>query len=295
MSIGHFALASEHYCHFTSPIRRYPDLTIHRMVEAYCRGKLKDLPPDDVPGLVELGQHCSSTDREAEAASNELRDVLVLQFLETRLGETFDGVITGVTNFGIFVQSQRFLIEGLVRLEDLGDDWWEIDGKRGLVRGEVTGRTYRLGDVMPVRIAAVDVAQRQLKLVPERQLSARAGKKGGKKKGGRKGSRGKGGKMKVAAKKGNTEQRRKITKGKSADKSKAKRRRKTAKKSGSGGQEKSSAKRSAKKSSGKKQSGKKQSGKVSGKQSGGKKSGKKKSTRKAPASGSRKRRTGKNR
>jgi ribonuclease R len=174
MPVGHFALASEHYCHFTSPIRRYPDLTVHRLLTEHCLGRLSTRPPEDVSELVRLGEHCSAAERRAQAAESELREVLVLQLLATRVGEVFDGVVTGVTNFGMFVQSPKFLIDGLIRMNELGDDWWEIDAKIGQVRGERTGRRYRIGDVMKVRIAAVDVARRQLNLVPERDAKPAA-------------------------------------------------------------------------------------------------------------------------
>ena len=173
MPIGHFALASEHYCHFTSPIRRYPDLTVHRLFAQMCRGTLGSLPPDDLPELATLGSHCSAAERRSEAAERELREVLVLQFLETRIGESFDGVITGVTSFGIFVQAPRFLVEGLVRLEELGDDWWEVDAQRGQVSGGRTGKKYRIGDLLRVRIVGIDVARRQLNLSPDLRRQAK--------------------------------------------------------------------------------------------------------------------------
>jgi len=177
MRIGHFALASEHYCHFTSPIRRYPDLTVHRLVAEHCRGRLATRPPEDLSELTKLGEHCTAAERRSQAAENELREVLILQFLARKVGETFRGVITGVTNFGLFVQSQKYLIEGLVRLEDLGDDWWDVRARYGQVRGERTGRTYRIGDLLEVRIAGVDIPRRQLNLVPEKTKPGQAKEK----------------------------------------------------------------------------------------------------------------------
>jgi len=173
MQVGHYALASQQYCHFTSPIRRYPDLTVHRLLAEHCRGRLKNRPPEDMSELTRLGEHCTTADRRAENAANELRDVLILQLLAGKIGEGFDGVVTGVTNFGIFVQSPRFLVEGLIRMEDLGDDWWEVNARYGSIRGQRSGRTFRIGDVVPVRIAAVDVARRQLSLMPQRDLTAK--------------------------------------------------------------------------------------------------------------------------
>ena len=188
--IGHFALASSAYCHFTSPIRRYPDLTVHRLIAELCRGTLDSRPPEDVAALTELGAACSTAERRAEGAEHEVRDVLVLELLGGKVGESFDGVITGVTSFGLFVQMPRYLIEGLVRMPDLGDDWWEVDAKKGEVRGEHSGRRFRMGDVLTVRIAGVDKARRQLNLVPERDAPAKPDAKGKKRpqKGPQKGS-----------------------------------------------------------------------------------------------------------
>ena len=173
MRIGHFALASKNYCHFTSPIRRYPDLTVHRLLAEYCRGTLDTRPPEDMSAVVKLGAECTAAEKRAESAEDELREVLILQFLATKVGEPFDGVITGMTNFGLFVQSPRFLVDGLLRLEDLGDDWWEVSAKAGEVRGQYSGKVYRMGDIIAVRIAGVDLARRQLNLVLERQQAKR--------------------------------------------------------------------------------------------------------------------------
>jgi len=183
MRTGHFALASTHYCHFTSPIRRYADLTVHRMVAEYCRQRLDTRPPEDMSELITLADHCSQASRRAEAAERELREVLVLQLLVTKVGEGFDGVITGVTNFGLFVRMPRFNIEGLVRMQDLGDDWWDVDPRTGTIRGQRSGQVMRIGDVLAVRIAGVDVARRQLNLVLDR---GEGKKKGAKKQGAKK-------------------------------------------------------------------------------------------------------------
>ena len=177
MQIGHFALASDAYCHFTSPIRRYPDLTVHRMVAEHCRGNLKNRPPEDVSELVKLAEECTSASERAEAAERELTQLLVLQLLSKHLGEVFDGVVDGITNFGLFVELPKYGIDGLIRLEDLGDDWWEVSARTGKVRGERSGRVFRIGDPLKVKIIAVDVAARQLNLVPE-QTDAPRKKKG---------------------------------------------------------------------------------------------------------------------
>ncbi|MDP6046600.1 MAG: S1 RNA-binding domain-containing protein, partial [Phycisphaerae bacterium] len=156
---------------------RYPDLTVHRMVAEHCRGNLDTRPPEDVSALVALAEACTSAAERADAAEKELTQLLVLQLLAKKLGEVFDGVVDGVTNFGIFVELPKYGIEGLIRLEDLGDDWWEVSAKTGKVIGERSGRVFRIGDTLRVRIVAVDVAARQLNLVPEKIDAPRKKKK----------------------------------------------------------------------------------------------------------------------
>ncbi len=166
--VGHFALASEDYTHFTSPIRRYPDLTIHRLLDAHLRGTLKKRGRQaDVPSLTEcqdLGTHCSKNERRAEAAERELKLIYVLRLLERRVGEEFDGIVTGVANFGVFVQLPEYLVDGLLRFSDLADDWWEVDSEAGCVIGERTGRRLKIGDTVRVTIAGIDLADRKLNL-----------------------------------------------------------------------------------------------------------------------------------
>jgi ribonuclease R len=161
---GHFALASERYCHFTSPIRRYPDLLVHRAVSRSLLGGPGPGPGDDAGALEALARHCTETERRAEAAEQELRQVLVLQHVAGRVGTTFRGVVTGVTGFGLFVQSPRFLVEGLLPQGRPGSGRWDISPDQGVARDPSTGAIYRLGDVVDVAIARVDVAQRHLDL-----------------------------------------------------------------------------------------------------------------------------------
>jgi ribonuclease R len=171
--IGHYALASQYYCHFTSPIRRYADLTIHRLLDQYIsatnsggkRGRHPRL--DGAPSheaLVDLGKHISFTERRADDAERELRKVKILELLEKQVGQDFPGVITGITNFGIFVQLTTWLIDGVIRYEDLLDDWWDVDERAGVIRGQRTGRRIRIGDTATVRIVRVDPARRELSL-----------------------------------------------------------------------------------------------------------------------------------
>ena len=183
--LGHFALASEHYCHFTSPIRRYPDLTVHRLLQAYLEGRLKRKTVRDFPDydqLVTLGGHCSETERNAEKAERDLRTVKLLQMLSKRVGQDMLGVVTGIANFGVFVQCERFLVEGLIRAEDVPDSSTKSKGKgKGKDKGRGKGRRQRhspprrklmescpwkLGQEIRVRIADVNVAGRRLDLLP---------------------------------------------------------------------------------------------------------------------------------
>jgi ribonuclease R len=165
--VGHYALASEDYCHFTSPIRRYPDLTVHRLIDRYLAGRRGKGARSAMPterNLVRLGNHCSNNERRAEAAERELKHVLILRLLAERIGETIDGVVTGVANVGVFVQLDRYLIEGLLRFDRLPDDWWEVDSSRGAVVGELTGQRITVGDRLKVTISRVDPPNREMDL-----------------------------------------------------------------------------------------------------------------------------------
>ncbi|MCC6424937.1 MAG: ribonuclease R [Phycisphaerales bacterium] len=174
-SVGHYALASEFYGHFTSPIRRYADLTIHRLLDSYLQARREKSPHSRkrklqldqvVPfeQLVELGKHLSVTERRADEAENELRRVKILELLQNRIGDEFHGVVTGITKFGIFIQLQEYLIDGLIRYEDLMDDYWEVDERAGLVRGRRTGRRIGIGDQARVLVVKVDLPRRELDL-----------------------------------------------------------------------------------------------------------------------------------
>ena len=175
--IGHYALASRQYCHFTSPIRRYPDLTVHRLLQAYLRGRLtpqtiRDFP--DYETLDELGQHCTRTEQNAEDAERELRTFKILQMLSDHIGDERNAVVTSITNFGVFVQLERFLIEGLIRAEDIDRQVSKARGKQKAGRKIPHQRRgkfsdfcpYKLGQKLRVRIGAVNLPARTLDLVP---------------------------------------------------------------------------------------------------------------------------------
>jgi len=193
--VGHFALASSAYAHFTSPIRRYADLTVHRALAEYLRrtdnGRRRPkgeaearalgrdmmrseacMPEEE---LIAIGQHASVREDKAESAERELRNFLVLQLLERFVGETFKGVVTGVSPRGLFVQIDKYLAEGFVKSEDLPGDVtrenltpiWKIDARSGGLVDIRSGRSFNTGDSVTIRIAGVDLAKRQMDCVIE--------------------------------------------------------------------------------------------------------------------------------
>lgn len=159
---GHYALNEEDYCHFTSPIRRYPDLTIHRLVGEIAAGKLPT--SDSMSELVQLGKHCSVTERRAEKAERELKKIKLLRYMETKVGEEMDAFITGVENFGMFCQGVEIPAEGLIHISALTDDFYSYDQSSRMLIGQRSKREFRLGDPVRVLIANVDLDRRQLDL-----------------------------------------------------------------------------------------------------------------------------------
>jgi len=157
--IGHYALASECYCHFTSPIRRYPDLTIHRMFDLIESGVR---PPQDFGEMMAEGEHCSDREQRAAEAERELKKIKLLRYMSTRIGEEMEAVITGVEPFGIFVQAIEVPADGLIRVDSLNDDFYRYDATTHSLVGHHDGNTFRLGDLLTVRIARVDLDRREL-------------------------------------------------------------------------------------------------------------------------------------
>jgi ribonuclease R len=156
---GHYALASECYCHFTSPIRRYPDLTVHRLLTALLRGKP---PKQDLDEHFVLGEHCSQREQRAEQAERELTKVKLLNYMSQRIGEEMVGIITGVEEFGLFVQGVELPAEGLIHVSALSDDYYRFDRAAHTLSGHRTGNSYRLGDAVRVEVARVDIDRREL-------------------------------------------------------------------------------------------------------------------------------------
>ncbi len=158
---GHFGLAFEAYVHFTSPIRRYPDLLVHRAIKAAIAGKRYD-------GIdwEDLGRHCSETERRADDASRDVENWLKCFYMQDHVGETFGGRVTGVTGFGIFVTLDEYFVDGLVHISELGRDYFQFDPARHVLLGERTGKRYRLADRLRVKLVRVDLETRKMDLVP---------------------------------------------------------------------------------------------------------------------------------
>jgi len=158
----HFGLASEAYCHFTSPIRRYPDLMVHRFLKAQLAGKLDSEVANSMQQELRwIADHSSSTEREAEAAEDDSTKVKLVQLMSAHIGEEFDGIITSVTSFGMFVQLPN-TAEGLVHVQQMNDDYYRFDAQRFELWGEHAGKTYRLGERVRIRVLDASVADRRI-------------------------------------------------------------------------------------------------------------------------------------
>jgi len=151
-NVGHFGLAYEAYAHFTSPIRRYPDLLIHRAIKAVLNGDKYQ-----AGDWNELGIHCSMTERRADDATRDVTNWLKCFYMQDRIGEVFEGTVAGVTSFGLFVALDGVYVEGLLHVTELGNDYFHYDKARHEMAGERTGVRYRLGDRLTVKLVRVDL------------------------------------------------------------------------------------------------------------------------------------------
>jgi ribonuclease R len=178
-NIGHFGLALDAYAHFTSPIRRYPDLLVHRAIRHLVRGGKPGSYNYDATRMEQLGVICSAHERRAEDATREVEAWLKCQYMEGKVGQEYQGVITGVTNFGAFVQIPELQIDGLVHVTSLGNDYYQFDaGSQSLV-GERTATRYTLGDSLKIVVARVDLDTKRIdfQLVDEGQPAVRTSRK----------------------------------------------------------------------------------------------------------------------
>jgi len=159
-NLGHYGLAFEYYTHFTSPIRRYPDVMAHRLLQHYLEGKSS--PPAE--SWQNLCKH--SSEREKVAAEAERASIKYMQakFMADRVGQSFAGIITGVTDWGVYVEITETQCEGMVRIRDFKDDYYVFDEKNYCIVGDAKGKSYRLGDSLSIRVRKVDVEKRQIDL-----------------------------------------------------------------------------------------------------------------------------------
>ena len=165
-NIGHFGLALDAYAHFTSPIRRYPDLLVHRSIRHIVRGGKAGRYHYDKSAMERLGAITSAHERRAEEATRDVEAALKCEYMESRIGQEFDGVVTSVTNFGLFVQLTELQIDGLVHVTSLANDYYHFDpGSRQLV-GQRSGQKYRLGEPMRVQVHRVDTETRKIDFRP---------------------------------------------------------------------------------------------------------------------------------
>ena len=157
-NIGHYGLAFKYYTHFTSPIRRYPDIMVHRLLTSYLS--------DEIPGgkekLEKLSEHSSKMERlaaEAERASIKYKQV---EFMSDKLGRKYEGVISGVTEWGIYVEITENQCEGMINIRELGDDYYEYDEDNYCLKGRSTGKIYTLGDKVKIEVVKADLQKKQL-------------------------------------------------------------------------------------------------------------------------------------
>ncbi len=175
---GHFGLAFDAYAHFTSPIRRYPDLLVHRAIRSVIRstreckhvrrvegaGRLakKVIFPYDIPAMETLGQHCSMAERRADDATRDVIDFLKCEYMEQHVGEVFEGTISAVTGFGLFVSLDEVFVEGLVHISNLNNDFYQFDQVKHRLVGERTRKTFRLGDKLWIQVMSVSLDDRKI-------------------------------------------------------------------------------------------------------------------------------------
>nr|WP_299380280.1 ribonuclease R [uncultured Halomonas sp.] len=192
---GHFGLAYQAYAHFTSPIRRYPDLLVHRAIRSVIRGPRKTSTVERVEGapvekpsqwcpytfeqMVELGEHCSMTERRADDATRDVADWLKCEFMSDKVGDVFEGTIASVTGFGIFVRLDDVYVEGLVHVTSLPSDYYHYEPEKHRLKGERGGMAYRLGDGVTVQVARVDLDDRKIdfELIDEKPRKQRQPRK----------------------------------------------------------------------------------------------------------------------
>ncbi|TAJ51475.1 MAG: ribonuclease R [Nevskiaceae bacterium] len=172
--LGHYGLALEHYAHFTSPIRRYPDLLLHRAVKHILKRRKPKSFSYSHEQMEALGLHCSMTERRADEATRDVSSWLKCEFMSHRVGDTFEGVVSAVTAFGLFVDLSGLYIDGLVHISTLGEEAYQFDPKAQRLVGRRSGHAYSLGQPIRVQVARVNLEERKIDLVPASPASARS-------------------------------------------------------------------------------------------------------------------------
>ena len=160
---GHFGLAFEDYAHFTSPIRRYPDLLVHRAIKRVLNKSSRE----PTGKMIEFGTHLSMTERRADDASRDVEQWLKCEYMRDKVGESFHGVISGVAGFGLFVELSEVYVEGLVSIRDLKDDYFIFDDVHHQLKGQRGGKIYRLGDMIKIKVASVNLDDRKIDFIPD--------------------------------------------------------------------------------------------------------------------------------
>lgn len=166
VNIGHFGLSLDAYAHFTSPIRRYPDLLVHRAIRHIIRGGKPGRYHYDAGSMERLGTITSAHERRAEEATRDVEAWLKCEYMEGHIGDEFEGVITGVTNFGLFVQISELLVDGLVHVTSLANDYYHYEAAAQQLVGERSGKQYRLGEAMRIQVQRVDMETRRIDFRP---------------------------------------------------------------------------------------------------------------------------------
>ena len=177
---GHFGLAYSEYTHFTSPIRRYPDLLTHRAIRSVIRSntesthvkrvgsqsllELNRIYPYDMAQLLQLGEHCSMAERRADDATRDVVSWLKCEYLQDHLGDSFDGIICGIASFGFFVELKNIYVEGMVHVSQLGSDFFQYDAAKQRLIGERTRKIFHIGDSVKVTVSNIDLTERRIHL-----------------------------------------------------------------------------------------------------------------------------------
>jgi len=159
-NIGHYGLGFKYYTHFTSPIRRFPDLIVHNLIYNYLQNKLEK--KYNIEDLEKICEHASERERTAINAERLSVKLKQIEYLKSKVGQEFHGVVSGITNFGIFVELSQNLAEGLIRYRDMDDDYYLFDEKNYSITGKSTGRRIRLGDKVNVKLIRVDEEKREI-------------------------------------------------------------------------------------------------------------------------------------